>query len=53
MNIFKNKAAYAGTANARTEFKIPIAIAARLMNRRYGNITRASKVVSASFSGEE
>ena len=41
----------AGAAKARTEFRMPMANAAKLMNRRYGNMTRASSVVRASLSG--
>jgi len=34
MKIFRNNAAYAGTAKARIEFNMPIATEARLMNNR-------------------
>ena len=51
MKIFRKSGEKAGAAKARTEFRMPMANAAKLMNNRYGNITRASNVVRASLSG--
>jgi hypothetical protein len=51
MKTLKKTGEKAGAPNARIEFKIPMAKAARLLNHSYGNMTRVRTVVSASFCG--
>ena len=51
MKTLKKTGDRAGAAKARSEFRTPMASAARLMNNRYGNMIRVSSVVNASLVG--
>jgi hypothetical protein len=51
MKILKKTGDKAGAAKARSELRMPIASAAKLMKTRYGNIIWVSSVVRANLDG--